>query len=280
MTNYPLPPPVLYSYSPGGSWLSDCLAGLSLRFSSRRQFNDPFDSRPAYQVEPGKAGREFIHKRLKRIPSLSPSQRARKLAEFHRHNSVPRPFGDLDTIEILDSIGILCLTEEWDEPLFWGHYGAKHTGICIGFRTDRDVFQLARKISYQPDLPVIVRPRDTDDEMISKTFLTKSSAWEYEKEWRIIKQWVPKHMREHDLATLGYLDPEHLRLIADQRGAGIYSFDPTAIESLTMGMFISPEHRRTVIECVKTAPHSITLYETTRDSSRYKINRHQVKIRR
>ena len=30
-------------------------------------------------------------------------------------------------------IGILCFSRNWDNLLFWSHYGASHTGICLGF---------------------------------------------------------------------------------------------------------------------------------------------------
>src|SRR5260370_34750674 len=28
---------------------------------------------------------------------------------------------------------ILCFSRNWDNLLLWSHYGASHTGICLGF---------------------------------------------------------------------------------------------------------------------------------------------------
>jgi hypothetical protein len=280
MSHDQLPPPILYSYSAGGDWLPACLAGLSLKFSSRADFNDPFDSRPAYQVDPSVTGRQFLHDKLKRNFKMPPGKRLRQLGDLHRYARILRPFTDIITDQFLDSVGILCLTEEWDQPLFWGHYGAKHTGICIGFRTDRDVFQIATKVIYQPDLPVILRPHDSNDEMVRKALLTKSSAWAGEKEWRIIKHKRSEDQQRDRLALLAHLDADDARMLADQQGVGIYRFNPTAVESITMGMFISSEHEARVIEAVKAAPEPIHLYKVSRHRVKYKIDRTWVRVRR
>lgn len=29
--------------------------------------------------------------------------------------------------------GLICLSESWSNPLLWGHYAEKHTGIALGF---------------------------------------------------------------------------------------------------------------------------------------------------
>lgn len=275
-----LPPPVLYNYSSVGSWLPACLAGKSLKFSSRTDFNDPFDSRPAYHIDTGVDGQRYIHDKLKAASGLSPAKRLLLQQRVRNQTRTPRQFGELITDEILDNVGILCLTEEWDEPLFWGHYAAKHTGICIGFRTDRDVFRLANEITYQDELPIIMRPQDSNDDMVRKAFLTKSIAWKHEKEWRIIKHKTPDSIQaeQRRLMKTTYLDQDDARIIADQRGANIYEFDPTSVESLTMGMFISPANEKLVIESIKSADINVHLYKATRHPTRYKIGRDLVRI--
>jgi hypothetical protein len=36
-----------------------------------------------------------------------------------------------------DILGLLCFTEDWTSPALWGHYAAKHSGICLGFNLRR-----------------------------------------------------------------------------------------------------------------------------------------------
>jgi hypothetical protein len=281
MFNDDLPPEILYSYSSIGAWLPACLAGKSLKFSSRSDFNDPFDSRPAYQIDAGAVGQRYIKEKLKAAPGLSPAKRLLIQQQVRNKTLVPRQFGDLVTDELLDSVGILCLTEEWDEPLFWGHYAAKHAGICIGFYTDCDVFRLAHRIMYQQDLPVILRPQDSNEDMVRKAFLTKSVAWQQEKEWRIIKHKVPEGIRkEQRKIMLGKnLSPDDARILGDQRGAAIYEFDPSAIASLTLGMNISPENEKFVVRAVKESNLKMTLYRAKKHHIKYKIERELMRVR-
>jgi hypothetical protein len=272
-------PQILYSYSAGGDWLPQCLAGNSLKFSSRLDFNDPYDCRPAYKVNRGQEGRSFIHSRLKKYTKMSPARRIQEANTIYQRSRVERLFGQHGEPDFLDEIGLMCLTQSWDEPLFWAHYAAKHSGICIGFRTDRDVFQLATKVNYQTDLPVIMRPQDDLDQMVSKTFLTKSKAWEHEKEWRIIKQKYSDLQKKSDELMKSQLTPEQFRLLADHRGAAVYQFDPTAIESITMGLLISPKQEAFVIDSVQNSPNTIRLFKAVKDDVKYKLIRKPVMIK-
>jgi len=43
------------------------------------------------------------------------------------------------------SFGMLCFTRAWSNPLLWSHYGARHTGVCLGFDVQDG---LAREVSY------------------------------------------------------------------------------------------------------------------------------------
>lgn len=266
-----LPPPILYSYSPGGDWLPACLAGKSLRFSSRLAFNDPFDSRPGYYVDQGRAGTEWLKERVYRLTGVSPAEKLRTLQRCKHQSRNPRQMEEFMTEAMLNDIGILCLTEQWNEPLFWGHYAAKHTGICIGFSTDLDVFRLAEKIVYQDELPVILRPQDDNETMVQKALLTKSRAWEYECEWRLLKHKLRSTPELHS-----NMDPDE-RMHLDQRGPGIYQFDPNTIESLTMGMNMPTKVEEFIKASVRDTGRNIQLFKAARHPTMYKIERKPVR---
>ena len=122
-----------------------------------------------------------------------------------------KALADLSTkiAEYVDlNIGVSCFSETHDHALMWGHYSNRHKGFCIEY--DMDVLiKKNPKIAGQL-IPVIysdMRPI-FDKNMISsfdikngklqaaeyankyftKTLVTKSKIWRYEKEWRIISK--------------------------------------------------------------------------------------------
>jgi hypothetical protein len=223
-------------------------------------------------------GRKFVIERLRPLRNLSPAKRIQIANSVQSSLLEPRNSHNFELEKMLDGVGMLCLTESWNEPLFWGHYALKHQGICIEYRTDRDVFALANRIEYQDELPIIVRPNDSHDEVMRKTFFTKPAAWRNEKEWRIVKARWPEEKIRSERATLGYLGETRSRILTEQRGHGIYQFDPTAIASVTMGMMIKPKDRATVVACVKAAPVKVQVFEAARHKTRYEIVRSLVQL--
>jgi hypothetical protein len=77
--------------------------------------------------------------------------------------------------------GLLCLSEDWTDPVLWTHYGARHKGICLGLDVPSG---LAEKVKYQEDR-IQVSSDTLDDQLKRKLLLTKYKSWEYENEWRI-----------------------------------------------------------------------------------------------
>lgn len=82
---------------------------------------------------------------------------------------------------------ILCFSRNWDNLLLWSHYGASHTGVCLGFdipegdpgaNYDTDVL-------YQPNLLQIRRPGDVNLDFANRLLRTKHESWSYEQEVRM-----------------------------------------------------------------------------------------------
>jgi hypothetical protein len=73
---------------------------------------------------------------------------------------------------------------------------------------------------------------------------------------------------------------EDARVLVDQRGANFYEFDPISIESLTMGMCISPSNEKFVVESIKSSGLEMALYKAKRHPTKYKIERELVQMRR
>jgi Protein of unknown function (DUF2971) len=82
---------------------------------------------------------------------------------------------------------ILCFSRNWDNLLLWSHYGASHTGICLGFdisegdpgtNYDTDVL-------YQSNFLQIRRPEDLNLDLANRLPRTKHESWSYEQEVRM-----------------------------------------------------------------------------------------------
>ncbi|SER40698.1 Protein of unknown function [Nitrosomonas sp. Nm51] len=96
--------------------------------------------------------------------------------------------------DVLQTVGILSLSEKFDHPLLWAHYADSHKGFIIEFepehiffnrrRSDKDELFHLRKVKY-------INKSSIDDMTLSEMhgddiLATKDISWEYEAEWRMI----------------------------------------------------------------------------------------------
>lgn len=263
-------PPLFYKYTPIEPWLPDLLSGDSLMFSPRDSFNDPFDSRPGLKVDFNtKEGKNYLQKRIKTSSSLKPGARileAKRIARIEKNAHSD----EYDGIrKLLDSVGILSLATTWDNLLLWAHYAKHHKGICVSLKSDIDLFRIAFKVIYQEELPIIIRPQDSAESMIDKTFLTKSKCWEYEDEWRILKRKASQYEKD----TTYYPDKEFQRLMVDCNGPGFYKFDHNAIESVTIGMRTNIEDEKFVRDAMSKLGNGTPLYKAKPSKIKYQVER-------
>jgi len=85
------------------------------------------------------------------------------------------------------SNGLLCFSRNWDNLLLWSHYGASHTGLCIGFDIPDEPLGGAydMDVRYQPNLLRIDRPADVNYDLVNRLLRTKHESWSYEQEVRV-----------------------------------------------------------------------------------------------
>lgn len=83
------------------------------------------------------------------------------------------------------NLRVTCFTEKNNNLLMWAHYGASHSGFCLGFEIPEDNESL-HKVNYQDDYPIIDLENVLNITGTAKILLNKSSHWSYENEWRMI----------------------------------------------------------------------------------------------
>jgi Protein of unknown function (DUF2971) len=93
-----------------------------------------------------------------------------------------------ETKEILnESKGLICLSKSWRNPLLWGHYAEKHTGIALGFEVSEN---LVAEVIYAKSPEVIPIDKRTDlprltEASVDRLLRTKFHDWKYEEEMRL-----------------------------------------------------------------------------------------------
>ena len=86
--------------------------------------------------------------------------------------------------------GLICLSKSWRNPLLWGHYAEKHTGMALGFEVPEKL--LAPVIYAKKPLRIPIdkqtnSPRLTEG-LVNQLLRTKFADWKYEEEMRLFVQ--------------------------------------------------------------------------------------------
>lgn len=270
-------PPVFYKFFPVEPWLPELFAGRSLLFSSRTTFNDPFDCRPGFRLRGNKEAIAYFQSKL-RVLKLSPAQRLLRAVEGVRTvNADPSVISD-HLQNLLDNVGVLCLAENWDEPLMWSHYAKSHQGITVGFRSDVEIFQLAQPVIYSKVPPTVLIPVEETPQLFFDVFQNKDSRWQYENEWRIVKPPLNAEQRDQQYRELVcHTTVAEARILANQHGSAIYPFSKEAIASVTLGMKIRPEDQAAVVKMVRQANLDIPIYKVAPPFDEYLLKRAPIK---
>jgi hypothetical protein len=223
------------------SWLAHMFSVCEIYFRRRDELNDPNEFRPAVEIRATRQEKlDFIREHYKSLQiKLSPAKRVSFEAHLLRLYERSDWFESL-LHEILDGVGVLCLSEIATNDLMWAHYADGHRGICIEFDPAVGLFSLAKRVEYSVQPPVIDIVRDRGGQLIRKGTLIKGDAWNYEREWRVIArprddQRIERHIAEHDLTQ------EQQAFMRQQRGPGYYQFPRRALKSAILGSRVSDD---------------------------------------
>ncbi len=225
MSDYPIPSRLYRYRSCATDYFEDELRAVVERqeqfFSSVKSQNDPFDCNPNFVASSDREVLQLYEKIGKKhlvsmgilreyYPNFSRAE-LRRLQKRDFSVSAPNiadsnPTLDQFVNEIRTGSRIICLSETWNNPLMWAHYGAGHNGIVWGFEPDVDTaiesdHDIPLKVRYVENRPTLKTTdlvcwleseRITDPLLTSRGYdafnalvLTKPKVWEYEEEWRV-----------------------------------------------------------------------------------------------
>lgn len=237
--------------------------------SSRRDFNDPFDSKPfvknsmtvsqmrarAGVILSGPSGFhgtvEEWRKALRHLPanaspkSLGPEAlREIKEGAVQAHES------------LLDEMGIFSLSQDPLHPLMWAHYANSHRGVCfrlepsesaastlwftfrVDYESERPTVDLAKMVGTPSEI------RDHSGEYFKSSHLKKMNEWSYEKEYRTMT-------------------------IAGARQ--YHPIDPTEVTGVVYGAYCPDDKRVLIDELIKESGREIKRFKTQLSEAAYEI---------
>lgn len=199
-------------------------------FSSRKNFNDIFDSK-VYFVKP--TPKDL--KDLKKLVNKDKKIEIDRLISKGRFTVVGNDFLEKcikDFNALLDSYPFYSLSKNCTNNLMWSHYADSHYGFCIEFKKE---FMMPHKIKYQELIPSVYLidiikdyfsisdcHKTTTD--ISNCLETKLNYWSYEEEYRFH---AGNNMKDIDSNTGGKI-PEGKNFLK-------YPYENEAVESIIFG---------------------------------------------
>jgi hypothetical protein len=194
---------------------TDVLRDATIRFSSPKVLNDPFELRPHVAAF---STRERVHSDVARLmPGIATKEYSEASAQLRSVLSLEawQAFSEALRPNIEDAtatwmemlvpgirevinqkfeemLGILCLTESPTSLLMWAHYADSHEGFVLELDPESPFFDQrmgpdddlrhVRKVIYREERPAIVLTEIED----FSPFLTKGQDWSYETEWRMM----------------------------------------------------------------------------------------------
>lgn len=178
------------------------IQGSKLYFNTVKNFNDPFDSSPSYNVS--SESRKSLINRFEKETRGKYGNGARNIPA----SAFNKIFKSTDYNKFSNAKrGITCFSRDNANILMWSHYADKHSGVCLGFDIDeqdehlekffdesknRHLFPHGRACRLLPieyvsfDKRPSIDISDEEDSCLMKILTYKSDLWKYEQEVRII----------------------------------------------------------------------------------------------
>lgn len=161
--------------------------------------------------------------------------------------------------ELRNTTGISCFSEREDSLLMWAHYANNHRGICVEYNLlniNKELGFTAVPIIYSNDRTCFDSIDSYGEKDIWEFFIesltSKSMEWNYEKEWRIIRDQV---------ACGSQWD-------VNKKGALLKMIRP---DSIILGCATNLEFEKEIMRYCDD--NKIKLYKMKKDQYEYKLNK-------
>lgn len=251
-------PASIYKYFRDDQRSVEAVKSNKLWYSAPCKFNDVFDCDILIDEK------AILNSVLNQFPDkrgVRPGSPVWKEAQKQIAKEIPSLRTTLDGLKT--KTGIACFSESDDSILMWSHYANNHRGMCVEY----DLMRINEQLGFSP-VPVVyggervwfgtIAPDKYEAEsqrVLIESLTSKSQEWDYEREWRIIRD---------DGACGSKWDP-------DKNGALLEMIRPI---SIILGCMAKPELEEEVkAHCIK---ERINLYKMRKSNERYKLEKEPV----
>ena len=226
----------------------DALFNSYAVFASRKNFNDPFDSKVIFLKPSIIEFKDIINHMNYKHPLTKDKQKLNQKLFIEKNQKITdKGIGIInETInslnQLIDSYSFLCLSGDNKNILLWAHYAGSHSGYCIEFKSECID---AQKVIYKTAVPTfnisdLLATGDKDKDLeigkkISIALLTKLIDWEYESEYRL-------HLSDDTKYTLLHNQNKRVNYTSD------------FIESIIFGSRMPEQTKKYII---KNMPYSV-----------------------
>jgi Protein of unknown function (DUF2971) len=175
---------VLYKFKPIDKYLIESLVNRSLYFAKPEMLNDPFDCK----ID--------LKKVLTRVESSATGGR-----KIFLKSLLDDPQFFEEWKKYFDNIGVCSFSRVNGNTLLWSHYADSHKGVCLEYQFRGSYFLSAEfNLSAAGNVEYLSEPlndwlknapmerSEFMPQLVHKYLKTKSLAWEYEQEARIIRR--------------------------------------------------------------------------------------------
>lgn len=211
----------------------EIISKQELFFASIESFNDPFDGRVHLRFD-GKLNEiKAAQIRVQYTMNLKKDEKFEgvtfektktlvdsKINEAYLRNNTEL-IERLKRIQLMhNQKGVLSLSSKCENILMWSHYTYNHRGLCFGFEfSDEEVFAAPKKVRYQTHYDDIWGWLHTDEEIVNRILYSKAIDWQYEDEYRIVKNTT-----------------------------GVEIFKPESLKEIIFGCLMNSEEQKEIIE--------------------------------
>lgn len=176
-------PQKLYKYRDKEEYTDKIFESASIWFPAPNSFNDPFDCNLSEVQHHSDADAKNFQDHI---------LMGRKDREDLERRSVSKDelvnWMKIAKTKVLNETGVLCMARTFDNVLMWSHYAQDHKGLVIEFdlEADPEFFTTPINVTYSLDYEPTNYLAD-QQASVDRIISTKSKAWDYEGEVRILK---------------------------------------------------------------------------------------------
>ena len=242
----------------------DILQNRLIRFTQPNAMNDPFEARPDFYALGKKGFASAYAEMIRRAPyrvwkdykrvtgtGLDRWAFANKLKAYPDYaEQLYKALGHQDILPKLrerfyklhNDAGLLSLSETRDNLLMWAHYAQGHTGFVLELDGSHDFFKgndsllgfaKLERVEYRLERPRMTAEETSEETALRDIFFIKGSEWEYEKEWRYLKNLTDAH--KEIVVTNGH-------------DVHLFRLPPKCIKGVILGCYSSEELKNKIVE--------------------------------